>query len=105
MAISLSFKVDGKMKTFKKDDIYLTDNIRAVKHSIVQSEYYTAEKPSAEKYEEMQADFCEMIADLFNNEFSGDQLRQAYPLSKFEDLEEIYVQALGGKSEEDSEKK
>ncbi len=106
MAISLSFKIDKKMETFKKDDIYLSDNIRAVKHQIVQTEYYTSEKQTPEAFEEMQNDFCEMIADIFDNEFSSEQLKKGLTLKKYKEVENIYILALGGKVEkEDSEKK
>lgn len=105
MVISLSFKVDGKMQTFKKDDIYFADNIRAVKHSIIQAEYYKAEKQDVEKYETMQEDFCQMISDIFNNEFSAEQFKQGLSLSKHEKAEEIYILALGGKLDEEDKKK
>ena len=107
MAISLSFKVDGKMKTFKKDDIYFSDNIRAVKHSIVQTEFYTKENATKEDYENMQTDYCEMIADIFGNEFSADQLKNGLTIGKLDELESIYLKALGGEKKEtdESEKK
>ncbi len=105
MAISLSFKIDGKMQTFKKDDIYFADNIRAVKHQIVQREYYMSEKEDAEKFEAMQEDFCQTMSDIFNNEFSSEQFRQGLTLEKTKKAEEIYVLALGGKLDEEDKKK
>lgn len=105
MAISLSFKIDGKMETFKKDDIYFADNIRAVKHSIIQNEYYLLEKQDAKKFESLQEDFCQMISDIFNNEFSAEQFKQGLSLSKHEKAEEIYILALGGKLDEEDKKK
>ncbi|MFW8619013.1 phage tail assembly chaperone G [Enterococcus innesii] len=106
MTISISFKIDGKMHTFKKDDIYFSDNIRAVKHTIVQSKFYNGDDPTPEKYEEMQEDFCEMMADIFNNEFSSDQFKRGLSLSSHKKAEEIFTQALGGKiDKEDKEKK
>ncbi len=105
MAISISFKVDGKMNTFKKDDIYFSDNIRAVKHTIVQSKFYNSDDPTPEKYEEMQDDFCEMIADIFNNEFSADQFKRGLSLSSHKKAEEIFTLALGGKADKDEKEK
>lgn len=103
MAIEVSFKIDGKMKTFTKDDIYLKDNIRAVKHSMIQHDYYTNEGQTPEKFEEMQDDFCAMISDIFGNEFSPEQLKSGISLSDTEKLNEIYTLALGGKVEEESD--
>ena len=105
--MEISFKVDGKMRTFSKDKIYFRDNIRAVKHQIIQGKYFEEEINDPEKYEEMQADFCRMIADIFNNEFSAEQLRDNFLLEDRERLEEIYILALGGtiKKETDEEKK
>ena len=106
MAISLSFKVDGKMQTFKKDDIYFADNIRAVKHSIVQAEYYNSKKQDVEKFEAMQEDFCQMMSDIFNNEFSSEQFKQGLTLKNHSKAEEIYILALGGTlDKEDTDKK
>ena len=105
MAISLSFKIDGKMQTFKKDDIYFADNIRAVKYSIVQAEYYNAEKQDVEKFEAMQEDFCQMMSDIFNNEFSSEQFKQGLTLKNHVKAEEIYILALGGKLDEEDKKK
>ncbi|MFZ6624508.1 hypothetical protein ACOXU5_02320 [Vagococcus fluvialis] len=106
MAISLSFKIDGKMQTFKKDDIYFADNIRAVKHSIVQADYYNAEKQDVEKFEAMQEDFCQMMSDIFNNEFSSEQFKQGLTLKNHVKAEEIYILALGGTlDKEDTDKK
>lgn len=107
MAIELSFKVDGKMQTFKKDNIYFKDNIRAVKHTIVQTEYYEAEKQTEEAYEQMQNDFCEMISDIFNNDFSAEQLKNGITLDNLRKLDDIFTLALGGKlkKEEETEKK
>lgn len=105
MAINLSFKVDDKMQTFKKDDIYFADNIRAVKHSIIQADYYNSEKQDVEKYGAMQEDFCQMMSDIFNNEFSGEQFKQGLTLEKHNKAEEIYILALGGTLKEDTDKK
>lgn len=105
MAISLSFKIDGKMETFKKDDIYFADNIRAVKHQIVQMDYFDSEEQTPEKYEAMQEDFCQMMSDLFNNEFSSEQFRHGLTLEKTKKAEEIYILALGGKLDEEDKKK
>mgnify|MGYP001241804384 FL=1 len=105
--MEISFKIDGKMQTFTKETIYLRDNIRAVKHQIVQSNYFESPQQSHEEYEKMQYDFCEMIAYIFDGEFSAEQLRDNYPLSEREKLDEIYILALGGtlKKESDDEKK
>lgn len=107
MAITLSFKVDGKMKTFKKDDIYFSDNIRAVKHSIVQTDFYSKKDATKEDYENMQNDYCEMIADIFDNDFSAEQLKTGLTISKLDELDAIYLKALGGEKKEsdDNEKK
>lgn len=105
--MEISFKIDGKMQTFTKDTIYLRDNIRAVKHQIVQSNYFESPQQSHEEYENMQYDFCEMIAYIFDGEFSAEQLRDNYPLTEREKLDDIYILALGGtlKKESTDEKK
>lgn len=107
MAISVSFKIEKKMKTFTKDDIYFADNIRAVKHSIVQADYWQSKEQTPEKYEDMQNDFCNMIADIFNNDFSGEQFKQGMLLSSHQQADDIFTLALGGKleKEDDEEKK
>ena len=105
--MEISFKIDGKMQTFTKETIYLRDNIRAVKHQIVQKEYYNGPQDKSEDYENMQYDFCEMIAYIFDGEFSAEQLRDNYPLSAQDELDDIYILALGGtlKKESTDEKK
>lgn len=103
--IELSFKIDGKMKTFSKSEMVLGDNIRAVMHSIVQNNFYQSETKTPESYQEMQDAYCDMFADFFNGEFSGQQLKKGLTNDKIADLEEIYLLALGGKSEDNDEKK
>jgi hypothetical protein len=106
--MELSFKVDNKMQTFKKDAIYFKDNIRAVQHTIVQDKFYKSDDPTPEMYEDMQHKFCEMIADLFNNEFSAEQFKAGMTLKNMKTAEEIFTLALGGKldkEEKESEKK
>lgn len=107
MSLELSFKVDGKMQTFKKDAIYFKDNIRAVQHTMVQDTFYKSEHPTPEKYEEMQHGFCEMIADIFNNEFSAEQFKAGMSLESMKKAEDIFTLSLGGKleKEKESEKK
>lgn len=104
MAIEISFKIEGKMQTFTKDKIYFRDNIRAVKHQILQSRYYENPLADSEKFEEMQNDFCQMIADIFGNDFSGEQLRDGFPLSERQKLEDVYILALGGELEKKENK-
>lgn len=104
MAYQISFKVDGKMQTFKKDDVYLEDNVRAVQFSIRQAEFFGSDDQTPEKYDDLQKHYFQFISDFFGNGFSAEQLSQSFPLSKKEELEDIYQAALGGKAE-DSEKK
>ena len=101
--MELSFKVDNKMQTFKKDAIYFKDNIRAVQHTIVQDAFYKSDNPTPEMYEEMQHGFCEMIADLFNNEFSAEQFKAGMTLESMNKAEDIFTLALGGKLEKEKE--
>lgn len=103
MRIELTLRIDGKMTTFTKDDIYLSDNIRAVKHQIAQKKFYTSDDQTAEMFEEMQDDFCEMIADIFNNDFSSEQFKNGLSLANRTKAEDIYILALGGKLKDEQE--
>lgn len=95
--MELSFKVDNKMQTFKKNDIYLKDNIRAVQHTMVQDKFYKSDNQTPEMYADMQHDFCQMISDFFNNEFSAEQLKAGVTLENIQVANDIFTLALGGK--------
>lgn len=108
MSLDLTFKVDGKMKTFSKDAIYFKDNIRAVKHTIVQQKFFNSENQNEEMYEETQQSFCEMMADIFDGQFSAEQFKSGMTLENVSKAEDIFTLALGGKldsKEKESEKK
>ncbi|WP_157454713.1 phage tail assembly chaperone G [Carnobacterium maltaromaticum] len=91
---------EGK-KEFIKRKITIRDNLIAAKHAILESDYYAEEVRTAEGYEKVQLDFAESIVSIFGNEFTADQLLDGLALEDHEVLQDIYVEALGGKVEDE----
>lgn len=106
MKKSIKFKVDGKIKEFVIKEFTIEKHLLAMKHQIAVSGVYSdptfSETP--ENYEKMQIKFLELIVSLFDNDFSLEELKQA-PADLVKELEEVHVLALGGKLENDDEKK
>lgn len=105
--IEIKLTIDGKKQAFKKREITIRDNIFAVKHQILATQYYSdAEKANdPDEYEKIQLNFAKTIAQIFGNEFTADQLLDGLGSKESEVLNEIYLQALGGTVDEDTEKK
>lgn len=105
--IEIKLTIDGKKQAFKKREITIRDNIFAVKHQILVAQHYSdSEKVNnPEEYEKIQLDFAKTITQIFNNEFTVDQLLDGLGSKESEVLNEIYLQALGGTIDEGDEKK
>lgn len=104
MAFQISFKIENKTQTFKKTDVFLEDNVRAVQYSISEADFFGSDDQTPEKYAELQYKFHQFISDFFGNEFSPEQLAQGFPYSKSDELRDIYQEALGGKAKDDEKK-
>lgn len=105
--IELKLTIDGKKQVFKKREMTIRDNIFAVKHQILATQHYSDEKKAndPDEYEKLQVNFAKTIAQIFYNEFTADQLLDGLGNKGAEILNEIYLEALGGTVDEDTEKK
>lgn len=109
--ISLTFKVDGVEKEFKKDELTITDNLLAVEHTIRQRIYYQDEEnlKDIKKFRELNDAYLKMFVDIFGGVFTVEQLKKANK-SLVPQLEAIFAQALadeeevGTESEEEAKK-
>lgn len=105
--IEIKLTIDGKKQSFKKREFTIRDNIFAVKHQIEAANFYADENKSndSEEYEKIQMNFAKTVTQIFNNEFTVEQLLDGLSIKDSQILDELYIQALGGNIDEESEKK
>lgn len=105
--VEIKLTIDGKKQTFKKKEFTIRDNMLAIKHQIVATEFYADEKNTndPEEYEQLQVNFAKTISQIFNNEFTYEQLLNGLAVKEMSVLDQIYIEALGGEIEDKDEKK
>lgn len=97
---SISIKIGSVDKTFKKDFVSVEDNLLAVEHQVRQVAIHSNEKLlyDVKKHREMNEAYLKMFCDMFGNQFTVKELKQA-DMSVLETLNNLYLEALGGKKE------
>ena len=102
----IKLKIGGVEKTFAKDFINIADNMLAVEHQVRQTAIVNNEKyfHDPKKHHTLNEEYLKMFVEMFGNQFSVDDLKQA-DIKLLETLNKLYIDALGGKSEEGDEKK
>ncbi|HEM3192931.1 TPA: hypothetical protein ACGO00_001417 [Streptococcus suis] len=97
----ITLKQGGVDKVFKKDYINVEDNLLAVEHQVRQSALYSNEKSvlDPKKHRTLNEAYLQMFVDMYGKQFSVDDLKQA-DMSVLEVLNNLYLEALGGKKEE-----
>lgn len=103
--IKLKFKIEGVVKEFTKDEITITDNLLAVEHQLMQSDYFKSEEDrlNVNKHRALQENYMKMFSEIFNNAFTPQELGKANK-NVLKDLSEIYLAALGGEEDEEENK-
>ena len=102
----IRLKIGGVEKTFAKDFINIADNMLAVEHQVRQTAIVNNEKSfhDPKKHHALNEEYLKMFVEMFGNQFTTDDLKQA-DIKLLEILNKLYIDALGGKSEEGDEKK
>ncbi|HEM4284745.1 hypothetical protein [Streptococcus suis] len=91
----------GVDKVFKKDYVNVEDNLLAVEHQVRQAALYGNEKASLDpkRHRVLNEAYLQMFVDMYGKQFSVDDLKRA-DMSVLETLNDLYLEALGGKKEE-----
>ncbi|MGT2753228.1 phage tail assembly chaperone G [Streptococcus porcinus] len=97
----------GVEKVFEKSFINVEDNLLAIEHQVRQSALYGNEKAILEpkKHRALNEAYLQMFVDMYGGQFTVDDLKAA-DMSVLDTLNDLYVDALGGKKkEEDGDEK
>lgn len=99
-------KQGGVDKTFKKDYINVEDNLLAVEHQVRQSALFTNDKAVTDpkKHRQLNEAYLQMFVDMYGRQFSVEDLKQT-DVSVLKILNDLYVDALGGKNNDGEEPK
>lgn len=102
----IKLKKGGTLKEFSKDYINVEDNLLAVEHQVRQTAVVSNEKSfhDPKKHRSLNEAYLEMFVDMYGKQFTVDDLKQT-DMKVLETLNQLYVDALGGESEEGDEKK
>ncbi|VUW99447.1 Uncharacterised protein [Streptococcus constellatus] len=94
----------GVEKEFKKDFISVEDNLLAIEHQVRQTALYGDEKDviNPVKHRKMNEAYLQMFVDMYRKQFTVEDLKQA-DMSVLDTLNELYLEALGGKKEKSDE--
>lgn len=97
----ITLKQGGVDKVFKKDYINVEDNLLAVEHQVRQSALFSNDKTvlDPKKHRALNEAYLQMFVDMYGKQFSVDDLKRA-DMSVLEILNNLYLEALGGKKEE-----
>lgn len=96
----------GVEKTYSKAFINVEDNLLAVEHQVRQSAIYNDKKAmfNPKKHRELNEEYLKMFVKMYGEQFTVDDLKSSN-MSVLNTLNELFIEALGGKSEEGDEKK
>lgn len=100
----LKLFIDGKAHKFQKKQFFIKENILALQFSVKQQNYLKIEDPTIEDIEKNQVNFSEFISAAFENQFTPDEFINGCLIEDRSIAEDIYIQCLGGNSEEDGKK-
>lgn len=102
----ITLKQGGVDKVFKKDYINVEDNLLAVEHQVRQASLYTNDKATHDpkKHRQLNEAYLQMFVDMYGRQFSVEDLKQT-DVSILKTLNELYVEALGGKTDDGEEPK
>lgn len=102
----IKLKIGGVEKTFAKDFINIADNMLAIEHQVRQTAVIEDKESfyDPEKHRVLNEEYLKMFVKMFGNQFSVDDLKVA-DMKLLDVLNDLYVDALGGKSEDGDEKK
>lgn len=100
----IKLKKGGVEKEFKKDFISVEDNLLAIEHQVRQQALYSGEKDifNPAKHRKVNEAYLQMFVDMYQKQFTVEDLKQA-DMSILDKLNELYLEALGGKKEESDE--
>lgn len=97
----------GVEKEFSKAYVTVEDNLLAVEHQVRQTALTQNDKlfNNPKEHRKVNEAYLQMFADMYGNQFTVDDLRQA-KVDVLDELEKLYLSALGIKlDEEDKEEK
>lgn len=102
----ITLKQGGVDKVFKKDYINVEDNLLAVEHQVRQAALFTNDKSAHDpkKHRQLNEAYLQMFVDMYGRQFSLEDLKQT-EVSVLKTLNELYVDALGGKNDDGEEQK
>lgn len=103
--VAIELTIDGKKKKFEKKELFMRENIEAMKFSFKQAEYLNKEEQTAEDIEENQKHFADLISFVFNRDFTAEEFINGCAIKHYPVAEEIYVECLGGKDESEKKEK
>ncbi|GAA5396910.1 hypothetical protein SuUB81_09840 [Streptococcus uberis] len=97
----------GVEKTYEKAFINVEDNLLAIEHQVRQSAVYGNDKAilDPKKHRALNESYLQMFVAMYGEQFTVDDLKST-DMSVMETLNDLYVEALGGKKkEEDGDEK
>lgn len=102
----IKLKKGGVEKTYSKEYINVEDNLLALEHQVRQVALHQNEKDwiNPKKHREVNEAYLKMFVDMYGGQFTVAELKQA-DMSTLDTLNELYLEALGGKAEDEDEKK
>ena len=102
----ITLKQGGVDKVFKKDYINVEDNLLAVEHQVRQAALFTNDKSTHDpkKHRQLNEAYLQMFVDMYGCQFSLEDLKQT-EVSVLKTLNDLYVDALGGKNDDGEEQK
>lgn len=102
----ITLKQGGVDKVFKKDYINVEDNLLAVEHQVRQAALFTNDKSAHDpkKHRQLNEAYLQMFVDMYGRQFSLEDLKQT-EVSVLKTLNDLYVDALGGKNDDGEEQK
>ncbi|WP_438477357.1 phage tail assembly chaperone G [Streptococcus pluranimalium] len=99
---AITLKIGGTKKEFSKDFINVEDNLLAVEHQVRQTALFENEKDvvNPKKHRQVNEAYLQMFVDMYAGQFTVTDLKQAN-VEVLEVLNNLYIDALGGKKEDE----
>lgn len=99
---AITLKIGGTKKEFSKDFINVEDNLLAVEHQVRQTALFENEKDvvNPKKHRQVNEAYLQMFVDMYAGQFTVTDLKQAN-VEVLEVLNDLYIDALGGKKEDE----
>lgn len=99
---AIKLKIGGVEKVFAKDYINIEDNLLAIEHQVRQTALYASEKSTLDpkKHRTLNEAYLQMFVDMYGGQFTVEELKRAN-VDVLETLNQLYLEALGGKKEDE----